>query len=76
MATLEEGYIRIVPQYSFAIENGEIREAVRIREIKIPFAMMRTVSAVSRSQRMRTSIEKNWVVTEVAPRIRVEGYVS
>jgi predicted Zn-dependent protease len=76
IAMLEEGYIRMVPQYSFAVENGEIREAVRVREVKIPFAAMKAISAISKNQKMRVSVEKNWIVTEVAPRIRIEGYVS
>jgi predicted Zn-dependent protease len=76
MATLEEGYIRIVPQYSFVIEGGEIREAVRVREIKIPLAMLKTVSAISKNPKARASVEKSWIVTEIAPRIRLEGYVS
>ena len=75
MATLEEGYIRMVPQYSFYIESGEVKEAIRIREIKIPLPMLKTINAISKTAKQRVSIEKNWVVTEVAPRIRLEGYV-
>jgi len=76
MATLEEGYVRIVPQYSYVIEDGEIKEAIRIREVKIPLAAFRTVSAISKSQKLRVSIEKEWLVAEMSPRIRLEGYVS
>jgi predicted Zn-dependent protease len=76
MATLEEGYVRIVPQYSYVIEDGEIKEAIRIREVKIPLVAFRTVSAISKSQKLRVSIEKEWLVAEMSPRIRIEGYVS
>ncbi len=75
IATLEEGYIRIVPQISFAIVNGELSESIRIREVKIPLQALKRISAIAKNQKMRVSEEKNWIVTEIAPQITLEGFV-
>lgn len=75
MATLEKGYVRIVPENSFLVENGELSEAVRIREIKIPLINLRTISAISRSCRTRVSREREWIIAEKAPYIRLEAFI-
>lgn len=76
IATLEEGYIRVVPEYSYIIDNGELKESVKIREVKIPITNIKTISAVSRDTKIRSSYEKSWLVTEIAPMIRLEAYVQ
>jgi len=76
MATLEPGYVRIVPEVCYRVERGELVEAVRLRCIKIPLRMLKTVNAVGRSLAVRTSYEKLWLVSEIAPFIRLECYVE
>ncbi len=76
MAVLEPGYIRIVPEAAYVIERGELREAIRVKNVKIPIAKIKTISAISKSHKLRVSYEKNWLVAELAPMIRIEGYVE
>jgi len=75
MATLEEGTIRLIPEYGYLIEDGELREAVKIRELRLSINMLKTLNAVARDIRIRTSYEKTWLVAEAAPTIRLEAYV-
>lgn len=75
VAMLERGYIRIVPDSSFTVENGELSEAIRIREVKIPIANLKTVNAISRALRIRVSREREWIIAEKAPCIRLEAFV-
>lgn len=76
MATLEEGFIRIVPELGYAIDDGELREVVRIREVKIPMGGLKTISAISRDAKIRTSYERSWIISEISPMIRLEAYVQ
>ncbi len=76
MAILEPGYVRIVPEAAYMIERGELREAIRVKSVKIPIAKLKTISAISRSYRLRVSYEKSWLVAELAPMIRIEGYIE
>ncbi len=76
MATLEKGYIRLVPETLYLIENGELKESVTAHEIKIPFVALKTINAISRDLGLNISIEKGYIVTEKAPTIRLEGYIS
>jgi len=76
MATLEGGWIRIVPQYVFRIDRGELVEALRVRSVRIPLQALKTIDAVGRERRMRCSYEKEWLVTEISPMIRVLGVVE
>ncbi|MCC6017054.1 MAG: TldD/PmbA family protein [Desulfurococcaceae archaeon] len=76
MGTLEEGYVRLVPEYGYIIEDGELKEAVKIREIKIPFSSLKTINAISKEVKVRTSYEKYWCVSEIAPMLRLEAYVQ
>ncbi|MEM1682683.1 MAG: metallopeptidase TldD-related protein [Ignisphaera sp.] len=76
MATLEEGYIRFVPEFSYTIENGEFRESIKIREVKVPLQSIKTINAISKDTKIRTSIEKSWLVSEIAPTIRLVAYVQ
>ncbi|MCS7110700.1 MAG: metallopeptidase TldD-related protein [Ignisphaera sp.] len=76
VATLERGYIRIIPDASFIIEGGELSEAVRIREVKIPLVNLKTINAISRTVRTRVSREKEWIVAEKAPYVRLEAFVA
>lgn len=75
IAMLEEGYIRIVPQTSFLIENGEMVESIKIREVRVPLQALKTINAISKNPRARVSEEKGWIVSEIAPQIRLEGFV-
>lgn len=76
IGTLEEGYIRLVPEHGYIIENGELREAVKIREVKIPLSSLKTINGISRDVKIRTCYEKSWYVSEIAPMLRLEAYVQ
>ncbi len=75
MATLEHGYVRIVPERAYVISKGEVRDLISIREVKIPLTKLRSINAIGKSLRPRVSRERDWLVAEVAPKIRLEGYV-
>ncbi len=76
MATLEGGYVRIVPMASYRVERGELKEPIKLRCIKIPFRSLRTIDALGRELRARYSYEKSWLVAEIAPSSRLVGYVE
>jgi len=76
MATLESGYVRIVPLASYRIERGELARPVRLKSVRIPIKALRTVDAIGREVRARHSYEKSWLVMELAPAIRLQGYVE
>lgn len=76
MATLEEGYIRLIPEHGYVIENGELKEAVKIREVKVPLAGLKTINAISRDAKTRTSYEKSWYVSEISPMVRLEASIQ
>jgi len=76
MATLERGYIRLIPEILYLIEDGELKESVTAHEIKIPFIALRSINAISRDLGLNISIEKGFIVAEKAPTIRLEGYIS
>ncbi|MEM1917062.1 MAG: hypothetical protein QXU00_07265, partial [Ignisphaera sp.] len=69
-------YIRFVPEFSYTIENGEFRESIKIREVKVPLQSIKTINAISKDAKIRTSIEKSWLVSEIAPTIRLVAYVQ
>ncbi len=76
-ADIHEGMVTIVPEASWRIEHGEIVEPVSIRRVKLPlFRALTTIDAIGRSLRLRHSIEKGYRIAEVAPIIRLEGYVE
>jgi len=76
VAYLEGGWIRIVPQYAYRIDRGELVEALRIRGVKVPIQALKSIDAVGREQRVRCSYEKDWLVAEVSPVIRLIGLVE
>ncbi len=76
LATLEMGYIRLIPQNASIIKHGEVQDNVKVREVKIPLSNLKTINAISRELNIRTSKERDWIVTEVAPYIRLEAYVT
>jgi len=76
MATLEGGYVRIVPMVSNVIEKGEIKDFVKLREVRVPIRALKTIDALSRDARARHGYEKQWVVTEIAPAMRLVAYVQ
>jgi len=76
LATLEMGYIRLVPQNASIIKHGEIHDNVKVREVKIPLINLKTINAISKELNIRTSKERDCIVTEVAPYIRLEAYIS
>lgn len=76
-AEVFEGMVTIVPESAWRIERGEAVEPVFVRQIKLPlFRALTTIDALSRSLRLRASIEKGHRVAEVAPMIRLVGYVE
>lgn len=76
MAVFERGLIRLVPENAFVIERHEIRQPIMLRSIKIPLAKLSTISAIGRRQLLRVSDEKDHLVSEIAPHVRLEGYVE
>jgi len=76
LATLEMGYVRLIPQNASVIKHGEVQDNVKVREVKIPLSNLRTINAISKELNIRTSKERDWIVTEVAPYIRLEAYIS
>lgn len=76
MATLEEGFIRIVPEYSYIIENGELKEVVKIKEVRVPISGIKTITALSKDTKIRTSYEKSWLVSEIVPMVRLDAYIQ
>ena len=76
MAETEGSYIRIVPEYAVYVERGEPKDYVRVSSVKIPFKNLTTLSAISRSKNLRVSYEKNYIVAEIAPTVRLEGYIE
>ncbi len=76
IATLESGYVRIVPEVCIRIDRGEEAESVKVLALKIPISALKTVSAISRELGSRYSYEKDFIVYEVAPYIRLEAIVE
>ncbi len=76
MATLESGYVRIVPMIARVIERGEARDFVKLREVRIPLKALRSIDALSRDAKARHGYEKQWIVTEIAPSMRLIAYVQ
>ncbi len=74
-AMLEKGYIRVIPSLAYRIERGELREPIRLRELKIPLNLLRSIDAVTRSRKLRVSYEKKWLVAENTPMIRLEAHI-
>lgn len=69
--------ITIIPEESWLIERGEIKESVQIREIKLPLkrALMK-IDAIGREIESRFTVEKGLPIGEYSPPIRIsEAYV-
>ena len=76
-AEIYEGMIIIVPEIAWRIESGELVEPVFVRQVKLPlFRALTTIDAIGKSLRLRASIEKGYRVSEVAPVIRLQGYIE
>lgn len=76
IAEVRDTYIRIVPEYAIYVEGGEIKDYVKLNEIIIPINMLKSISAVGRNQALRVSYERNYLVAELTPTIKVEGYIE
>ncbi len=76
MAEVESSYIRIVPEYAIYVERGEPKDLVKVNSVKIPISSLTTLSAIGKSSSLRTGYEKSYVVAELAPAVRLEGYVE
>ena len=76
-AELQNGVVIIVPEATWSIEKGEVKEPIKIRNVIIPlFTGLTRISAMGRSLKLRHSYEKGHLVAEVAPEIRTEAYVE
>ena len=75
-AFLDGGVVRIVPEAAYLIDSGEVREPVHVRAVKIPVSRPIKLLAVGRVPRVRTTYEGDWLVSEVAPAVKVEAYVE
>ncbi len=75
-AETEGNYIRIVPEYTLYIDGGEVRDRFIVNEVKIPLSKLMTISAIGRIRDLRVSYEKGYLVSELAPAVRIEGYIG
>ncbi len=76
-SSLEEGYVRIVPQAAFRVERGELREPVRIRAVRIPLTRPIRVLGVGRTGYTAFTREpEEELVSETSPPVRVEAFVE
>ncbi len=75
-SSLEEGYVRIVPQSAFRVERGDLRESVYIRAVKIPLTKPIRVIGVGRTSYTAFSKESDELVSETSPPIKVEAFVE
>jgi len=75
-ATTEKGYIRVIPTLAYRVEKGEELQPVKLSEVRIPIRSLRTVWAVGRKLFERQTLEKDYLVAEVAPFIGLEAYVT
>lgn len=75
-AETEGNYVRVVPEYAMYVEDGEVKNYVELRDVRIPISKLRSLSAIGRSRELRVSYEKGYLVAELAPTVRLEGYVS
>ncbi|HDN76003.1 MAG TPA: hypothetical protein ENG05_02615, partial [Acidilobales archaeon] len=58
IALMEHGYVRIVPNTAYVIERGEVKDyVVKVKEVKIPLQSLRSISAISKTKKLRVSRE-------------------
>jgi len=69
-------YIRIVPETTWYIEKGEIKEPIRIRAIKIPLQKLKTITALTKTLHTRTTYEKEHLITETTPTTKLQAYIE
>ena len=69
-------YIRIVPETTWYIERGEIKEPIRIRSIKIPLQKLKTITALTKTLHTRTTYEKGHLITETTPTTKLQAYIE
>lgn len=75
-AELFKNAVSIIPEATWTIEKGEIKEPVLIREVLIPLLTgLTNITAMGKRLKMRHSYEKGHVIAELAPSIRVEAYI-
>ena len=76
-SSLEDYYVRMVPQVAFKLERGEVREPVRIRALRIPLVRPIRLLAMGRGGYTKYSRGPGGsIVTETSPPIKVEAYVE
>ncbi|OYT31222.1 MAG: hypothetical protein B6U94_03890 [Thermofilum sp. ex4484_79] len=73
---LQRNSIAIYPELTLYIKDGETRENVILERILIPIpGSLRKIDAVSRNRGYRSSVEKGFPMSEVAPYIRIRRAV-
>ncbi len=76
-AYVRDGVITIIPETAWLVESGEVKEPLKVSRIRIPVTKaLETIDAISRIQRLRLSTERDRVQAEVAPTLRLQGYVD
>ena len=76
-AEIRGNIITIIPETAWLIEKGEISKPVLLEKVKIPVPQgLYTISAIGKNLSRRISYEKRYVVSESAPWIRLQAYVS
>ncbi len=77
MAHISEGVVTLVPETAWLIEDGEVKQPVKMTRLRIPVKRgLETIDAISRTPRLRVSTEKGRLRAELAPAIRLIGYID
>uniref|UniRef100_A0A7J3ZLB9 TldD/PmbA family protein n=1 Tax=Fervidicoccus fontis TaxID=683846 RepID=A0A7J3ZLB9_9CREN len=75
-AELWRGIVRLVPEETWIVSRGEVREPVKIEEVRVPLIKALTsIDAVGRKTYLRVSYDKGHIVAERSPWIRTVAYV-
>ncbi|MEM1619218.1 MAG: TldD/PmbA family protein [Fervidicoccaceae archaeon] len=76
-AELRGGTVRLVPEEAWIVAKGEVREPIKLEELKLPLLHSLTrIDAVGRAAYLRASYEKKHLVAERAPWVRTVAYVA
>ncbi|MCS7098768.1 MAG: metallopeptidase TldD-related protein [Sulfolobales archaeon] len=77
LTSLEEGFIRIVPQYASRLVRGDIGEVVHIRSIRVPITKPIKILGIGQSSyTVFSSKTELSLVSETSPPVKVEAYVE
>lgn len=76
-ASLEEGYVRLVPQSALRIERGDLGEPVYIKAVKVPLVKPIKVLGLGKAGYTAFSVGPGGnLVSETSPPIKVEAFIE